>query len=223
MRQRIPRVIAYLRVSTQRQDLDNQRLEIEKYAAGKGLEVDQWITVKMTSRNGHKERKIDELMLELKTGDILIVTELSRLARSMRDCFNITGELFKKKIETHVIKQGLVLRENDMSSKVMISAFSMAAEIERDLISARTKNGLDLARERGVKLGNPNLVRDTIMRKANAEKFAKSLQGIIEGFKAKGMSQRQMVNAMNEAGIKTRQGKTWQLLTLQRVLKRLGI
>lgn len=217
------KVFAYLRVSTCHQECQNQRLEIEGYCSRKGLVVDKWFEVEMSSKNGFKERQIDRLLADLKPGDTLICSELSRLARSMRDAFVITDELFRKKVEMHFIKQGLVLSESNMNSTVMISCFSMAAQIERDLISSRTKNGLALAKARGKKLGNPNLVRDIRVRRENAMAFSQSLKGILEGFIAKGMSQRQMVVELNKATIKSPRGGLWYLALVQHTLKRLGL
>lgn len=221
MKNGIPKTVAYLRVSTNDQDVASQKLEIEGYAQARGLSVDSWIEVSMSATNGFKERKITELLAGLRKGDTLIISELSRLARSMRDAFNITGELFKKKVSTHIIKQNLVLRENDTTSTVMISAFSMAAQIEKELISQRTKNGLALAKARGVKLGNPNLKRDNEEWSAEADRFARSLDKTIKGYQRQGMTQRAIVAELNRTGLKTRRGKPWYLGALQLVLKRL--
>ena len=216
------KTIAYLRVSTDEQDLENQKLEIQKYAERHSFEIDQWIEVEMSSRKTFEARKIDDLLRSLKRGDRLIVSELSRIARSMRQIHNIMHELTQKKVETHIIKQGLIARDKDLTSKITINAFAMAAEIERDLISQRTKNGLALAKKRGKTLGNPNLKIDNRKRIEKADRFAESLRGILEGLAAKGMTQRQIVEELNTAGVKTARGAEWKLVTLQRVLKRLA-
>ena len=139
------RTLAYLRVSTDEQDIENQRLEIESYAEIKGFEIDEWITVEISSRKNYRERKIEELINGLKRGDRLIVSELSRLARSMREIHNLIYEIAKKKVELHIIKQNLITKDSeDMATNIYINSFAMAAEIERDLISQRTKNGIAL-------------------------------------------------------------------------------
>ena len=169
-------VKAYLRVSTDEQDLENQRLEINSYAENNGMEINEWIEVEASSRIRKRDRRIDELINGLKKGDVLIVSELSRLARSMREIHNIIHDIAKKKVELHIIKQNLVTKsDNDMATKIFINSFAMAAEIERDLISQRTKNGIALARKRGKQIGNPNLKADNKkgIKKANA--FAESL------------------------------------------------
>ncbi len=110
-----------------------------------------------------------------------MVSELSRLARSMREIHNIMHELSRKKVELHIIKQNISAKDSDMSTKIYINAFAMSAEFERDLISQRTKNGMALAKKRGKQIGNPNLKVDNKKRIEAATSFAESLRGIIKG------------------------------------------
>ncbi len=216
--------VQYLRVSSDTQDLSSQRLEIEHYADRKRLDIDNWIEVEMSSRRMTRERKIDDLINQLKRGDTLIVSELSRIARSMRETHNIMHSLAKKRIELHCIKQNLVTKGlNDMATKVFINAFAMAAEIERDLISQRTKNGLALAKQKGIKLGNPNLAADNKVRTDRAVKFAESLRGILEPMIREGYSQRRIVEELNRSNVKTVRGGQWSLVQLQRVINRLNM
>jgi len=223
MKDQKKKVVAYLRISTDSQDIENQKLEIEKYAQARGLTIDEWIEVENSSRKNYQARKIDYLLHELKKGDILIVSELSRIARSMRETHDITEKLFKKHVETHVIKQNLILTDNSITTKVMINAFAMAGEIERDLISQRTRNGLALAKQRGVKLGNPRLPRDNRIKIRNANKFAKKHKKLLESFIKQGLTQREMCEELNKLGIPSRRGKLWYPMSLYRVLKRLGL
>ena len=216
--------VAYLRVSTDEQDLENQRLEIESYAERNGISIDRWVAVEVSSRKQTRERRIDEVLQSLRRGDKLIVSELSRLARSMRETHNIVHDISKKRVELHVIKQNLVTQpDNDMATKIYINSFAMAAEIERDLISQRTKNGMALARKRGKQIGNPNLKADNQKRIKAANENAEKLRGIIEGLINNGLTQRQIVDELNSSGIKTTRGCEWKLITLQRVLKRLNL
>ena len=218
------KTFAYLRVSTDEQDLENQRLEIGNYAHANNLDIHEWIEVEVSSRKKTKERRIDRLIQELRRGDKLIVSELSRLARSMRETHNIIYDLAKKKVELHIIKQNLITKaDNDMATKIYINSFAMAAKIERDLISQRTKNGMALARKRGKQIGNPNLRADNQKRVAKANKFAEGLRGVVTGLINNGLTQRQIVDELNRAGITTSRGYEWQLVTLQRVLKRLNL
>jgi len=217
------KVIAYLRVSTDKQDMEVQRKEIRDYANRIGMEISQWIEAEISSRKSVRDRGIDDLVGILKKGDTLIVSELSRLARSIRESHDITEDLIKNKVTIHFIKQGFVARDNDMTTKITINAWAMSAEIERELISSRTKQGLALAKSRGKKLGNPNLDSDNEKRIREADNFAHGLRSVITGLIQQGLSQRKIVENLNRSGIKTARGKEWQLMTLQRTMKRLKI
>ena len=170
------------------------------------------------------DRRIDELINGLKRGDILVVSELSRLARSMREIHNIIHDISKKKVQLHIIKQNLITKsDNDMATKIYINSFAMAAEIERDLISQRTKNGIALARKRGKQIGNPNLKADNRKRIKKANNFAEGLRGILSGLLGSGLTQRQVVDELNVAGVRTARGCEFKLVTVQRLLKRLEL
>ncbi len=150
------RTIAYLRVSTDSQDLKNQKFEILEYADRNQFSITEWMEIKISSRKSTKERLIDQLLEKLNTGDCLVVAELSRLGRSISEIITIVDTLIKKKVKVIIIKQGMTINgKNDMQTKVMITMFSLFAEIERDLISERTKNGLARARAEGKKIGRP--------------------------------------------------------------------
>jgi DNA invertase Pin-like site-specific DNA recombinase len=218
------KTIAYLRVSTDQQDLNNQKHEIESYAKKRRMQIDEWVEVEVSSRKNMHERRIAELIQGLKKGDMLIVSELSRLARSMRETHNIVHDISKRKAHLHVIKQNLVMKgANDMATKIYINSFAMAAEIERDLISQRTKNGLARVKAEGKRLGNPNLKADNRKRIEKANTFAETLRGTITSFVKDGYSQRQIVEELNRIGVKTSRGHEFQLTTLQRVMKRLNL
>jgi len=161
IRRRVPpiktgRITGYLRVSTDRQDLNNQKHEIYEYAHKNGLSISNFKEVQASSSKGYKERLIDELMNEVTPGDTVIVSELSRLGRSTLEVLGIVDELIKKNIKLVAIKQNLVVKDpNDMTTKVMTTLFSLFAELERDLIRQRTKQALARKRAEGVKLGRP--------------------------------------------------------------------
>jgi len=218
------KIIAYLRVSTDQQNLNNQKHEIEIYTKKRHMQVDDWVEVEVSSRKNMHDRRIAELIQGLRKGDTLIVSESSRLARSMRETHNIVYDISKRKAHLHVIKQNLVMKgANDMATKIYINSFAMAAEIERDLISQRTKNGLARVKAEGKKLGNPNLKADNRKRIAKANAFAESLRGTITSFINDGYTQREIVNELDRIGVKTARGHEFQLTTLQRVMKRLGL
>jgi DNA invertase Pin-like site-specific DNA recombinase len=218
------KTIAYLRVSTDQQDLNNQKHEIESYAKKRHLHIDKWYGVEVSSRKNLHDRRIAEQIQGLKKGDKLIVSELSRLARSMRETHNIVHDIAKRKAELHVIKQNLVTKgTSDLSTKIYINSFAMAAEIERDLISQRTKNGLARVKAEGKKLGNPNLKTDNRKRIEKANAFAEMLRSTLTSFVKDGYSQRRIVEELNRIGVKTSRGHEFKLTTLQRVMKRLNL
>jgi DNA invertase Pin-like site-specific DNA recombinase len=150
------KTLGYLRVSTVKQDVQNQKLEILSYANTNKITVDDFLTVEMSSRKTMKERRIDELLSMLDDGDTLIVSELSRLGRSLGEIIEIVDNLIKKQVRFIAVKQGMTINgRNDIQTKVMITMFGLFAEIERDLLSERTKMGLENARAKGKKLGRP--------------------------------------------------------------------
>jgi len=149
-------VLAYLRVSTSKQDLQNQRLEILEYARRHDLKVSEFMEIEISSRKSTKQRRIDELLSTLKPNDTLIVAELSRLGRSVGQIITIVDELIKNSIRLIAIKERIDIDGGqDIQTKVMITMFSLFAEIERMLISERTRQGLACARAKGKKLGRP--------------------------------------------------------------------
>jgi DNA invertase Pin-like site-specific DNA recombinase len=150
------RTVAYLRVSKDSQDVKNQRLAILEFARKEKMEVDDFVEITVSSRKSTKERKVDQLLEELDTGDTLIVSELSRMGRSVGEIITTVDTLVKKKIRFMAVKEGIRLNgSQDMQTKVMVTMFSLFAEIERDLISMRTKEGLAAAKASGKKLGRP--------------------------------------------------------------------
>jgi len=150
------KTVAYLRASTDKQDLNHQKLEILEFARARHLQVDEFISITMSSRTTNKQRRIDELLSKLADSDTLIVTELSRLGRSTSEVIALINELVQRHIRVLIIKQNLDLKQNhDMTAKVMITLFSLFAELERDLVSLRTKEALAAKRAQGIKLGKP--------------------------------------------------------------------
>ena len=150
------KTIAYLRVSTDKQDIDKQRLSILDYAQRNNIKINKYIEIEASSRRSTKERQIDELLDILSPKDTLIVSELSRLGRSLGQIIRIVDELIKNKILFISIKENIILNgRHDMQTKIMITLFGLFAEIERDLISKRTKEALSAARKQGKLLGRP--------------------------------------------------------------------
>ena len=152
------RNFAYLRVSTDTQDLKNQKFEILNYCHRQKLRVNKWLSIEISSKRSTKDRRIDELLALLKPGDRLIVSELSRLGRSTGEVIQLINQLSEMKVELIAIKQSLKINtknRKDMTSKVMVTIFSLLAELERDLISERTRTALAQAKAAGKKLGRP--------------------------------------------------------------------
>ena len=150
-----PSVYAYLRKSTDDQNTKAQELAVRQYTDKEDLRVDHWMDVECSSRKSTKERRIDELLGVLKEGDTLIVPELSRLGRSVGQVITIVDQLIRMKVTLICIKENIKLNgKQDLQSKVMITMFGLFAEIERDLISERTKEGLARARKEGAMLGS---------------------------------------------------------------------
>ncbi|MGH1337829.1 MAG: recombinase family protein [Aureispira sp.] len=149
------KTMAYLRASTNKQEVNNQKLEILEYARLHQLNVDDFIQITISSRKTTKQRRIDELLEKLNGGDTLIATELSRLGRSTAEVIGLINQLLVKKVRIILIKQNLDVTGQDMTSKIIITLFSLFAELERDLISVRTKEALASKKAQGIKLGKP--------------------------------------------------------------------
>ena len=145
---------AYLRVSTDEQDTDKNKADILKFANDRDFGRVHFVEEKVSGKKSWKERKIKNIIDELGDGDRLIVPELSRLGRSMLEIMEIMAVAKEKGISVYDIKNGWDLN-GTIQSKVMAMVFSIAAEIERDLISKRTTEGLRAARAKGKLLGRP--------------------------------------------------------------------
>jgi DNA invertase Pin-like site-specific DNA recombinase len=150
-------ILAYLRTSTDKQDLDQQRLQILAYAEQHQLQIDDFIALQISSRRTATERRLDELFQRLKTKDTLIVTELSRLGRSTGQVISLIDELIQHDIRVIVIKQQLTLdrNHNALQSLTMVTLLSLFAQMERMMISQRTKEALATKKSQGILLGKP--------------------------------------------------------------------
>ena len=146
--------IGYLRVSTNGQDLEKNKADILHLANDKNLGKVHWAEEKISGRVHWKKRKISDVIDILQPGDNLIVSELSRLGRSMLECMEILSIALHKGIHIFAIKGNWQL-DNSIQSKIIAMAFSMATEIEKELISQRTREALRTKIRNGVKLGRP--------------------------------------------------------------------
>jgi DNA invertase Pin-like site-specific DNA recombinase len=148
------RTVAYLRVSTIDQDVEKNKSAILALANDRDFGRVEFIEEYVSGKVSWKKRAIANLLEELKAGDRIIVSELSRLGRSMLECMEILSIAHQKEIFIHAIKGDWHL-DNTLQSKVMAMVFSMASEIERDLISKRTSEALYVRKLQGKKLGRP--------------------------------------------------------------------
>lgn len=147
-------VIAYLRISTSRQELKNQRFEIQTFAMQKGLKIDRWEEEIVSGSTNEEVRVLGGVLKDLKSGDKLIVSEISRLSRTLEDIMAIMGGCLRKNVEVYSVKENLIFADS-ISSKVLVFAFGIIAEVERSLISTRTKEALAQRKAEGVILGRP--------------------------------------------------------------------
>lgn len=145
-------IAAYLRVSTGRQHPANQRDEIRRFAEKRNWKIDLWVTEVVSGCKERRDRKLGSLLRRLKRGDTLVVTEISRLSRTLTEVMSIMGLCLKKGIMFYTTKEGYVF-DDSINSKVLCFAFGLVAEIERNLISMRTREALALRRAEGVVLG----------------------------------------------------------------------
>jgi DNA invertase Pin-like site-specific DNA recombinase len=151
---RKPKTVSYLRVSTVEQDTEKNKMEILKLANEKDFGQVSFVEEKASGKKSWKDRKIKQIIDDLAEGDRLIVPELSRLGRSMLEIMEILSIARQKGICIYAVKGGWELN-GTIQSKVMAMAFSIASEIERDLISKRTKEALKARKAQGIKLGRP--------------------------------------------------------------------
>jgi DNA invertase Pin-like site-specific DNA recombinase len=149
------KIIAYIRTSTDNQDLSHQKLEILEFAKKQNLRIDDFVEMTISSLETSRKRRVDDLLSLLAETDTLVVTELSRLGRSTTEVITLINELINRYVRIIVIKQEMDIRKQDIQSKVMVTLFSLFAELERDLISLRTKEALASKKAQSQLLGKP--------------------------------------------------------------------
>lgn len=148
------RTVAYLRVSTDKQETEKNKAQIRELADSKGFGMPEWVEETASSRIHWQKRAIGKIVADLGKGDRILVSEMSRLGRSMMEIMTILNTCLEKEIEVHAVKSDWSLN-GTIQSKVMAMAFAIAAEIERDLISKRTIEALAARRAKGLPLGRP--------------------------------------------------------------------
>jgi len=147
-------IYGYCRISTNHQQVCNQKHEIKVFATKQNIYIDKWIEEVISSKEVLPNRKLGKILKKLKKDDILIATELSRLGRNLLEVMGILQQCLEKDCQIWTLKENYRLG-SDIQSKVLAFAFSLASEIERQLISERTKNSLQRLKDEGKHLGRP--------------------------------------------------------------------
>lgn len=145
-------IYAYVRVSTDKQDLDNQRYGIKEYAKQHNMKVDVWYEEKVSGTKKAQDRELGELLRIIKDGDTIITTEFSRIGRSTPDVLNTISIIKSKECVLRTIKENFVL-DDSLSAKILCNVLAMISEIENELRSQRIKEALASKKAKGIKLG----------------------------------------------------------------------
>ena len=167
-------IYGYIRVSTDKQNVENQRFEIENHCKERGMIVNAWIEETISGTKKIDQRKLGNLLNKLKKDDILICAELSRLGRNMFMIMSILNYCMEKEIKVWTIKDNYRLGD-DLTSKVLAFAFGLSAEIERNLISQRTKEALVKKRAEGIVLGRPKGRKSSYYKLSGRDNMIKEL------------------------------------------------
>ena len=152
-------IYGYIRVSTDRQTVENQRFEIKRFCSDNGLQVDKWISETTSGAKEVNKRRLGKLLKGVKKDDIIICSEISRLGRSLFTIMSILNHCMEIGTKVWTVKDSYRLGD-DITSKVLAFAFGISAEIERKLISQRTKEALARKKAEGVRLGRPSGILD---------------------------------------------------------------
>ena len=178
-------VYGYIRVSTDRQTVENQRFEIKNFCKKNNMKIDGWISDEgISGTKDPEKRELGKLLEKAKAGDYILCSELSRLGRSLMMIMAILNECKKKKVNIWTIKDNYRL-DNDISSAVIAFAYGLSAQIERQLISQRTKEALARKKAEGVFIGRPKgSLSKKVKLTGNEDKIRKYIK--------QGMSQREI-------------------------------
>lgn len=164
----------YIRVSTDKQTVENQRFEINEFCKRQEIIIDRWFEETISGTKDLNDRKLGKLLKKMKKDDTLICSELSRLGRNLLMIMGILNLCMNKEIMVWTIKDNYRLG-SDINSKVLAFAFGLSAEIERNLISQRTKEALARKRAEGVILGRPKGSKSSVTKLTGKEKEIKNL------------------------------------------------
>lgn len=174
-------VYGYIRVSSDKQTVENQRFEIVKFCEAQNMHIDGWIEETISGTKKYDKRQLGKLLKKVKAGDMIICSELSRLGRNLFMIMDILYICMSKECRVWTIKDNYRLGE-DIQSKVLAFAFGLSAEIERELISSRTKEALARKKAEGVALGRPKGKRNSCdnlkLGKVHAQLIRQHCQGV---------------------------------------------
>lgn len=179
----------YIRVSTDKQTVENQRFEIIKFARAKNIVIDKWIEETISGTVSPDKRNLGKLIKCVQKGDSIICSELSRLGRSMFMIMSILNNLMENEVRVYTVKEGYILGQ-DIQSKVLAFAFSISAEIERNLIAVRTSEALRRRKALGQKLGRPKGRKNSRLKLSEKE-------GEIKRMLADGYSKSYIIKYLN--------------------------
>ena len=156
-------IYGYIRVSTDKQTTENQRFEIQSFSEKNQIRIDKWVEETISGTKDISKRKLGKLILKLNKDDMIITSELSRLGRNLFQVMNILYQCMKIEAKIWTIKDNYRLG-SDIQAKVLAFAFGLSAEIERDLISQRTKEALLRVRAEGKILGRPKGKKSSVLK-----------------------------------------------------------
>jgi DNA invertase Pin-like site-specific DNA recombinase len=151
------KIIAYLRTSTLHQNPESQKLGLFSYANQHGLKIDEFREFQTSSKKSLEKRGIEELISDLNKGDTLIVAEISRLGRSVSELLGIITELTQKGVGLIAVKENIAIDQGNMSmqAKIMVTLFSLMADLDNSLRSERIAEGLERRKQEGGRIGRP--------------------------------------------------------------------
>ncbi|MEL1245688.1 master DNA invertase Mpi family serine-type recombinase [Flavobacterium sp. DGU11] len=167
-------IYGYIRVSTDKQTTQNQKFEIKNFCKERNIAIDEWIDEKISATKKLDQRKFGGLLKKMQKGDMLIVSELSRMGRNLMQIMKILHDCMEKDIQVFTVKERYELG-NNINSKVLAFAFGLSAEIERNLISQRTKEALARRKAEGVILGRPKGSKSSVLKLTGKEEEIRKL------------------------------------------------
>ncbi|MBQ9185050.1 MAG: master DNA invertase Mpi family serine-type recombinase [Bacteroidales bacterium] len=181
----------YIRVSSDKQTVENQRFEINNFCAREGMKIDGWIEETISGTKEYRKRALGRLLRRVRKDDLIICAELSRLGRSLFMIMEILNLCMGRECRVWTIKDGFRLGD-DIQCKVLAFAFGLSAEIERNLISQRTREALARKKAEGVRLGRPKGTRNS-----QAKYKLSGREALIKRLMAQGCSQRSIARRLN--------------------------